>query len=379
MQRCSICIIPDTFPGVSFTDGVCGFCRTRGSSPQAKRTVLGESDLRELLASGSGGSYDCAVPISGGKDSSYVLYYVVRTLGLRPLALFMDSGFTNDFARRNVERECAALGVTLVIGEPTVYRRLLVREALETSKRLGRFVRMCGNCENNIRSFVINECRKHHVPFIIWGSTDFEDSAAYFLSAKATTHRRAFGRFGNVFRRAGKAARTLAGRRRGLGDTIMGAAHGLRCLYYGVRDNVASGAPEGVRTINPFLEVSYEGKGVRSLSLFDYIEYDPYQMIETLKREVGWQSPADKESRMDCRIHCFGNFQHLRDTGITRDGFTMAHLVRSGLLSRDEALRREEILARDAAGECREVFDELGVEEAGALAAKAPGTKAPRA
>ncbi len=370
MQRCSRCIIPDTFPGAGFENGVCGFCRSAGSPGRAPRDVLGEEALRRLFPPSRTGSYDCAVPISGGKDSSYVLYYAVRKLGLRPLALFMDSGFTNDFARWNVERECAALGVELVIGVPTPFRRLLVREALETSKRLGRFVRLCGNCENNIRSFVINECRRHGIPFVIWGSTDFEDSAAYLMSARAMTHRQAFGRFGNVFRRAGKAMRTLSRGRRGFGATIAGAGHGARCLYYGVRDNLASGAPEGVRALNPFLEVSYGGKGVASLSLFDYIEYDPYPMIETLKREVGWQSPADKESRMDCRIHCFGNLQHLRDTGVTRDGFTMAHLVRNGLLSRDEAIRREEILSRDATEECRVVFDELGVDSGGALEPK---------
>jgi hypothetical protein len=362
MQRCSICIIPDSFPGITFENGVCGFCRSYPERSRAKHAVLGAEALYKLISSNRSGTFDCAVPISGGKDSSYVLYYTVRNLKLKPLALFMDSGFTNDFARRNVERECAALGVELVIGHPTEFRRLLVREALETSKRLGRFVRMCGNCENNIRSFVINECRKHGILFIIWGSTDFEDSAAYFLSDKETTHRQTFGRFGNVFRRAAKAARTLFSSRRSLGDTLSGAAHGIRCLYYGVRDNRTARAPEGIRTFDPFLEVSYEGKGVRSLSLFDYVEYDPFRMIEILKREVGWESPAEKESRMDCRIHCFGNFQHLRDTGITRDGFTMAYLVRAGRMSREEALRREDLLARDAANECRAVFDELGVD-----------------
>lgn len=367
MQRCTRCIIPDTFPGITFENGVCGFCRSYEEGTRAKRPVLGEEALRSFIASRKTGAYDCAVPLSGGKDSSYVLYHIARVMRLRTVALFFDSGFTNDFARRNVERECRALGVELVVGTATPYRLALVREALEVSKRLGRFVRMCGNCENNIRSFVINECRKRDISVVIWGSTDVEDSAAYYLSASGATHRQSFGRFGNVTRRARKAMRTLFSGATGPGARLAAGARGARALYLGVRDNLAARAPEGIRTLNPFLEVSYEGKGIASASLFDYIEYDPFPMIETIKREVGWESPVDKESRMDCRIHCFGNLQHLRDTGITRDGFTMAYLVRSGLLSRDEALRREEILQRDARPECREIFDAMGVDPGNAL------------
>ena len=51
--------------------------------------------LKELPAKGQG-DYDCLVPLSGGKDSSYALHYVVRELGLKPLAASFDHGFVAD-------------------------------------------------------------------------------------------------------------------------------------------------------------------------------------------------------------------------------------------------------------------------------------------
>ena len=48
------------------------------------------------------GPYDCVVPLSGGKDSVYVLYYTVKKLGLRAIAVSYDNGFVHEVAIRNM-------------------------------------------------------------------------------------------------------------------------------------------------------------------------------------------------------------------------------------------------------------------------------------
>jgi hypothetical protein len=133
-------------------------------------------------------------------------------------------------------------------------------------------------------------------------------------------------------------------------------------MYYGVLDNIATGTPEGLRKFNPFLEVSLEGKMVRSISFFDYIEYDPFGIVEILKKELNWRSPAERESRMDCMIHALMNYQNWKDTGITRDGFTYAVLIRNGLLSREDALKKEEALLKDIERECIEFGEMMDVD-----------------
>ena len=55
MQLCRKCIIPDTFPGVTFEDGICGFCRVEGSMDKINKDLLGEEALIEKIRSNSGG------------------------------------------------------------------------------------------------------------------------------------------------------------------------------------------------------------------------------------------------------------------------------------------------------------------------------------
>jgi hypothetical protein len=54
---------------------------------------------------------NCIVLLSGGRDSCYGLHYVVKELGLRPMAYSYDWGMLTDLGRRNQARMCGALGV----------------------------------------------------------------------------------------------------------------------------------------------------------------------------------------------------------------------------------------------------------------------------
>ncbi len=69
-----------------------------------------EQGARELAAivekikqHGEYKSHDCIIGVSGGLDSSYLLYYATERLRLRPLAFFVDTGWTTSIARENVE------------------------------------------------------------------------------------------------------------------------------------------------------------------------------------------------------------------------------------------------------------------------------------
>jgi tRNA(Ile)-lysidine synthase TilS/MesJ len=98
-------------------------------SPRIRRPAVGEDALLRTLTSRRSGEYDCVVPLSGGKDSSYALFFVARDLGLKPLAVFADSGLAVDAAKKNIERICGQLSVDLVVHQAR-FRRRLAREAL---------------------------------------------------------------------------------------------------------------------------------------------------------------------------------------------------------------------------------------------------------
>jgi N-acetyl sugar amidotransferase len=108
-----------TDPDISFDhNGVCSHCHYYDSLAATKllRGEEREHRLRKLVdqikAAGSGRDYDCIIGVSGGVDSTYVAY-VVKRLGLRPLAVHLDNGWDSELAVSNVERVLKTLGIDL--------------------------------------------------------------------------------------------------------------------------------------------------------------------------------------------------------------------------------------------------------------------------
>jgi len=69
MRHCTKCIMPESYPGVSFdNEGVCDLCRNY----KPYHRCFGKEQLIEVMNSRKrAGEYDCLVPISGGNDSTF--------------------------------------------------------------------------------------------------------------------------------------------------------------------------------------------------------------------------------------------------------------------------------------------------------------------
>ena len=369
MEICRRCIIPASFPSITFSNGICNFCRDYEKLIDTE-IVKGPGRLREILKSKKTGSYDCVVPVSGGKDSSYVLFYAVRELGLKVLALFFDSGFSNELSKENVKKMCRKLSVDLVVVKSTDFRRKAVREALCISKYVNRFLLgICGNCENNLRTAAINEATKREIAFILWGSTRGEAASKEYKKTRRFRRVRTFGE--EILMLEGKKTiKPLIDYILGFGvifncrkiaDFIRTLMHKFKHNLYIILDNIASKAPEGWRKFKPLvLQVSFENKKVQTIFFYDYVPNNPFKQIEILKRELAWKSPSDRETRLDCKLHCFQQYDYLRRTGITMDGFYLANLVRKGALSRADAIKKEEKIKKDLTRECLNTLRELG-------------------
>jgi len=108
-----------TARGISFNAaGTCNFCdlhdRFEKSFPLGEaghRTVQRLAD--DMRKAGRGLRYDCVLGVSGGRDSTYTLWYCVTQLKLRPLAVHFNDGFGNPVAGENMLRTCQRLGVEL--------------------------------------------------------------------------------------------------------------------------------------------------------------------------------------------------------------------------------------------------------------------------
>lgn len=335
-RRCTRCILPETVPGLSFdSEGVCSVCGAHAAAP-----VLGEARLKEVLTAGKGPLYDCVVPVSGGKDSTYILYYAVKVLGLRVVAVNYDSGYQAGLAAENARRACEVLGVPLVVvkANPGVQIKML-REILRVSEILGIFFATCMNCEVNIRAAAINTARRYRVPYILYGSSKVED-----IGNQSFLGMRSFFRELSISKVPAL------------------ALHILKYCFYSVRQRIEMRVP-GIHRYLPLGSLPLPKKGVRVVYFFDYAAWDSIAQIGLLREKLGWQQPAGQEQRFDCRLHCLGNYRWVQEAGVSCDGFTYANMVRAERMRRADAVAREEQTLSKVEQECVELLEEVGLHD----------------
>lgn len=109
-QVCTRCLMDQSDPLVTFSEeGVCSHCLNYNEivRPQILKMQAGHSGAREeMVAQIRGwrkGAYDCAIGVSGGVDSSYLLHLAKVELGLNPLVIHVDAGWNSEIAVRNIE------------------------------------------------------------------------------------------------------------------------------------------------------------------------------------------------------------------------------------------------------------------------------------
>lgn len=118
LKRCSACVLPETFPFISFdANGVCSYCR--GYRPRYRgKDILSEKErfVRSLERyKARSGKPDVLVPFSGGRDSSYGLHLIKNEFGFNPITFTYDWGMVTDLARRNIARMCGSLGIQNIL------------------------------------------------------------------------------------------------------------------------------------------------------------------------------------------------------------------------------------------------------------------------
>jgi N-acetyl sugar amidotransferase len=108
-----------TDPDIVFDSaGVCNHCHRyetvasqRMIAPEQRKGRLDQL-VTEIKRTGRGKPYDCVIGVSGGVDSTYVAW-VVKDLGLRPLAVHLDNGWNSELAVANIEKTLNGLGIDL--------------------------------------------------------------------------------------------------------------------------------------------------------------------------------------------------------------------------------------------------------------------------
>lgn len=118
---CTNCVMDTTDSAIVFDErGICDHCNTFYTKvqPYWQTGEKGEADLARMVESiktaSKGKDFDCIIGMSGGIDSSYLLYAAKELLGLRPLVFHVDAGWNSQIAVNNIERLVDGLGLDLL-------------------------------------------------------------------------------------------------------------------------------------------------------------------------------------------------------------------------------------------------------------------------
>lgn len=117
---CTNCVMDTTDTKITFDEkGICDHCNTYFNeiepnwypNDQGWQQITKTAEL--IKKSGEGKDFDCIIGMSGGIDSSYLVYLAKEELGLNPLVFHVDAGWNSQQAVHNIERIIDKLGLDL--------------------------------------------------------------------------------------------------------------------------------------------------------------------------------------------------------------------------------------------------------------------------
>jgi len=176
MKRCTKCGLPETYETIEFTEsGVCNMCVQHIYKAEVIDWDKRKLTFDKIIQDNRGKyEYDCIVPFSGGKDSTFTLYYLMKEYGLKPLVVQFNHGFMRPTLLKNNERTFKKLGVDVITFTPNW--NIVKRVMLEALIRKGDF---CWHCHTGIFSYPMHIALKYNTPLVLWGEPSTEYTAYY--------------------------------------------------------------------------------------------------------------------------------------------------------------------------------------------------------
>ncbi|RPG01914.1 MAG: hypothetical protein CBC23_004115 [Rhodospirillaceae bacterium TMED63] len=324
LRRCSRCVLPETFPFISFDErGVCNVCKNH----QEKKTK-GIDALRKVLDRHrrSDGLPDCLVAFSGGRDSSYGLHFISEEMGMTPIAFTYDWGMVTDLARRNQARICGKLGIDHVIRSPHIpTKRRNIRFNLEAWLHrpvLGIIPLLMAGDKQMFQ--VARNLRKETgvdlVLFCAGNELERTEFKTGFCGIRENAHGQVFWRYSlqNKIKLAAYYARHFIRNPRYINRSIPDTISAYYSTYIGT-DNF--------------------------VYLYHYLDWDEGLIDETLTKAYDWETADDSSTtwRVGDGTAAFYNYIYHTVAGFSEHDTFRSNQIRAGLIDREEALKMLEI------------------------------------
>jgi len=316
LTRCTKCVLPETHETIMFDDkGVCNVCRGQEFKQGKMDWKANKVELDRLIETYRGKhDYDCLVPFSGGKDSTWTLYYLVKEYGIKPLVVRFDHGFLRPNVEENTKRVLRKLGCDFHHFTPNwnVVRRLMLQSFLDK----GDF---CWHCHTGISSYPMWTAIRYNVPLIFWGEPSSEYTAYYSYDQMEEVDEKRFNRTGANL---GIAAPDM---------------------------NVRLGGAVDERDLKPFTYPPLKELrriGYRSVCLGSYMPWDVKTQSEIIGRELGWKGdevenvpPQYGYEKIECYMQGVRDYIKYIKRGYTRPAHLASIDIRNNRMTREEGMQ----------------------------------------
>lgn len=315
LRRCSRCLLPETHETIVFdAEGVCNVCRGQELKLAQINWQAKKQELDALIEAYRGKhDYDCIVPFSGGKDSTWTLYYLVKEYQIKPLVVRFDHGFLRPTVLANTQRVLRKLGVDFLHFTPSwkVVQKLMLQSLLEK----GDF---CWHCHTGIFSYPMWVAIRYHVPLIFWGEPSAEYTSYYSYDQPEEVDEKRFNRFVNL----GITAQDMFVRLEGTVDE-----RDLKPFTY--------------PPLKELRRINY-----RSVCLGSYIPWDVKTQAKIIQEELGWQGdevenvpPGYNYEKIECAMQGVRDYIKYIKRGYTRPAHLASIDIRNDRLTRRQGLQ----------------------------------------
>ena len=308
-------MLPSCYPTIDFDDhDICNFCQKDVSSPIINWEFR-QKELDELIeeAIERGLPYDIMVPWSGGKDSTYVLYYLRKHYKCRILAVNFNNGFQSEAARQNLASVSEHLCFDLITLKPD-WNLLRKIYALFMRKK-GELCTVCNTVGYAVfLSFAMRQAASFgEYPLMIggWSKTlEGMEGADHFN----------YQMFSNILK-------TEEGLLNSFESSPL-VDKAICDFLHGIDDPRST-----ISNTSAFLK--------RFIQLPDYIDWNPDAFQSLLEKEAGYTTPKNGlKSHFDCIITPVAQHFYREEWGFDQSVTALSMMIRKNMISREEAISR---------------------------------------
>ncbi|MBV6478534.1 MAG: hypothetical protein HGGPFJEG_01289 [Ignavibacteria bacterium] len=308
VQYCIRCCIPSTQEGVKFDElGICQACQ---SSEQKIHInwVEKEKELREILnqaKANAGNNYDCIIPISGGKDSTFQLHVLTKVYDMKPLAVTFSHNWFSETGWYNLINSLEKFNVDHIMFTPS--RDLVNRLARRSLDAIGD---TCWHCHAGVGAFSTQVAVRFNIPLLIFGESIAEASGR-------SSYKNPLMEFNAEYLLKVSTKRNPIE---------------MVCDYISEKE------------MKPFFFPTMEEMekaGIRLLHLGDYIFWDDERQMEFVRDTYGWKETEVEGTykgykSAECIMPGMHDFTNYLKRGYGRSTYQASIDVRNGLLTREE-------------------------------------------